>query len=382
MSPNSQCSLQATEEQPYHPGAEVNRLRQRQFILQLTTHQLLTIGPRCCILCKMELFELCRRLIAIPSISGDEESVAVFLAEYLTGAGFTVEMQEAEERRPNVYARLGQPEVVLSSHTDTVPPFVELREDAEYIYGRGACDAKGIIAAMIEAAETLKGRGVTDFGLLFVVGEEAGSAGARAANTIPNHSRYLINGEPTELKLALGSKGALKAVLRAEGRAAHSAYPEMGESAIEKLLDVLTDLRALTLPLDKTLGPTTMNIGTMRGGVAANVIAPEAEAEVLLRVVSEVAGLKRILEESVGGRATVSYTFECEPVFTERIDGPDTAIVSFTTDIPLLGNWGKPLLFGPGSILDAHTPGEKISKAELARAVETYADMVVRLKQT
>jgi acetylornithine deacetylase len=330
----------------------------------------------------MDLFELCRRLIAIPSISGNEESVSAFLAKYLTAAGFTVEMQQAEEHRPNVYARLGEPEVVLSSHTDTVPPFVELREDAEYIYGRGACDAKGIIAAMIKAAEALKDRGVTNFGLLFVVGEEAGSAGARAANAITNESRYLINGEPTESKLALGSKGALKAVLRAEGRAAHSAYPERGGSAIEKLLDLLTDLRGLTLPTDKTLGPTTMNIGTMRGGVAANVIAPEAQAEVLFRVVSEVAGLKRILEEAVGERAKVSYTFECEPVFTERIDGPDSAIVSFTTDIPLLGNWGKPLLFGPGSILDAHTPGEKISKAELVKAVDTYASMVVRLKQT
>jgi len=329
----------------------------------------------------MELVELCRRLIEIPSISGNEEEVAVFLGEYLREAGFVVEMQEAEERRPNVYAHIGRPDVVLSSHTDTVPPYIELREDEEYIYGRGACDAKGIIAGMIKAAEALKEARVSDFGLLFVVGEEAGSAGAHAANTIPNECRYLINGEPTESRLALGSKGALKVVLTAEGRAAHSAYPERGESAIEKLLDLLADLRELSLPIDTTLGPTTMNIGRIEGGVAANVIAPEAEAEILFRVVSEVADLKEIIEEAVAGRARLTYTFECEPVFTERIDGPDTTIVSFTTDIPLLSNWGKPLLFGPGSILDAHTPGERISKAELARAVDTYAGMVVRLKQ-
>src|SRR6185503_10919858 len=206
----------------------------------------------------MNLFELTRKLISIPSISGDEKAVAEFIAEYLSAAGFDVELQDAAEARPNVYARRGDPEVVLSTHTDTVPPYVEFREDDAYIYGRGACDTKGIISAMIKAAEALTDAKVTDFGLLFVVGEEAGSVGARVANSIPNRCRYLINGEPTESKLALGSKGSLRAVLRAKGRAAHSAYPEMGESAIEKLLDVLDDLRRVELPQDETLGASTM----------------------------------------------------------------------------------------------------------------------------
>ncbi len=328
----------------------------------------------------MDVFDLTKRLICISSISGDEKAVALFLAEHLNGAGFKVELQQAANNRPNVYARRGEPEVVLSTHTDTVPRYVEFSEDDQFIYGRGACDAKGIIAAMVKAGEALIEADVSDFGLLLVVGEEAGSAGARAANAIPNRSRFLINGEPTESKLALGSKGALRAILRARGRAAHSAYPEKGESAIDKLLEVLADLRKAELPNDETLGATTMNIGVIKGGVAANVIPPEAEAELMFRVVTSSDSLKRIIEGVAGSRVEVEYTFACDPVFTERLDGFENTVVAFATDIPLLTNWGKPLLFGPGSILDAHTPGEKISKRELVKAVETYEQIVLRLK--
>jgi acetylornithine deacetylase len=328
----------------------------------------------------MNVFELTHNLISIPSISGDEKPVALFLAEYLSRVGFDVELQDAGDDRPNLYARRGEPEVALSTHTDTVPPYVEFIEDAEFIYGRGACDAKGIIAAMVKAGEALIEANVTDFGLLFVVGEEAGSPGARAANEIPNRSRFLINGEPTESKLALGSKGALRAILRAHGRAAHSAYPEKGESAVDKLLEVLADLRDAEWPHDKTLGATTMNIGLIKGGVAGNVIPPEAEAELMFRVVNSSDSLKGIIEVVAGSRVEIEYTFACDPVFTERLDGFETTVVAFTTDIPQLTNWGKPLLFGPGSILDAHTPGEKIAKRELVKAVEIYAQIVLRLK--
>jgi len=328
----------------------------------------------------MNVFELTRKLISIPSISGDEKAVAEFLADYLRAAGFDVQLQEAEDDRPNVYARRGEPHVVLSTHTDTVPPYVEFRQDDDFIYGRGACDTKGIIAAMLKAAEALIEASVTDFGMLFVVGEEAGSVGASQANKIPNQSRYLINGEPTESKLALGSKGALRAILRARGRAAHSAYPEKGKSAINMLLDVLTDLRQVDWPRDEALGATTMNIGMIKGGVAANVIPPNAEAELMFRVVTNNESLKRVIETVAGTRVEVEYTFACDPVFTEEIDGFETTVVAFTTDIPALTNWGKPLLFGPGSILDAHTPGERISKAEVAAAVETYKEMVLSLK--
>ncbi len=329
----------------------------------------------------MNVFDLTKRLIEIPSISGDEKAVAGFLANYLSDAGFEVELQETDSGRPNVYARRGEPDVVFSSHTDTVPPYVELSEDDEFIYGRGACDAKGIISAMVKASEALVEANVTDIGLLFVVGEEAGSPGARAANEIPNRSRYLINGEPTESRLALGSKGALRAVFKATGRAAHSAYPEMGESAIDKLLDILADLRRVEFPRDETLGAVTMNIGVIKGGLAANVIPPEAEAELMFRIVTNADSLKQIIEDAVGARARIEYTFACDAVFTESLEGFETTVVSFTTDIPLLTKWGKPLLFGPGSILDAHTAHEKISKSELLRAIDIYAKMVMQLKE-
>ena len=327
----------------------------------------------------MNVFELTRQLIAIQSISGDEKDVALFLEEYLSGAGFDVELQWVERNRPNVYARRGDPRVVMSTHTDTVPPYIEFSEDEEFIYGRGACDAKGTIAAMTKAAESLIESGATDIGLLFVIGEEAGSPGARAANMIANRSRYLINGEPTESKIALGSKGALRCHLKAEGRAAHSAYPEMGESAIDKLLEALADLSRAPFPEDPVLGATTMNIGTIKGGVAANVIAAEAEAELMFRVVTGAGSLMQIIEEAIHGRARVEYTFACDPVFMESLEGFETAVVSFTTDIPLLTGWGKPLLFGPGSILDAHTAHEKIGKVELARAVASYVEIAGRL---
>jgi acetylornithine deacetylase len=328
----------------------------------------------------MNVFELTRRLIEIPSISGEEKAVAEFLADYLSRMGFKVELQEAEANRPNLYARHGEPRVVMSTHTDTVPPYVEFCEDEQAIYGRGACDAKGIIAAMVKAAEQLLAAGGTDFGLLLVVGEEAGSAGARAANQIANRSRYLINGEPTESRLALGSKGALRAALKAVGRAAHSAYPHIGESAIDKLLDILADLRRLELPTDARLGPTTLNIGIIRGGVATNVIAPEAEAELLFRIVTDAATVKRLFEATVNGRAEIAYSFACDAVFMEALEGFETEVVAFTTDIPLLSNWGKPLLFGPGSILDAHTEHERISKSELLRAVDVYTAIVTTLR--
>ena len=329
----------------------------------------------------MNVFELTNRLISIPSVSGDEAAVTSFLADYLEGKGFEVELQEVSEGRPNLYARKGEPEVVFSSHTDTVPPHIGPGEDEQYIHGRGACDAKGIIAAMVKAAERLVEEHVEDFGLLFVVGEEAGSPGARAANEIPNRSRYLINGEPTESKLALGSKGALRALVRTTGRAAHSAYPHMGESAIEKLLDILEDLRRAPFPSNETLGATTLNIGMIKGGVAANVIPPEAEAEIMLRVVTDTSELKRMIGDILDGRGGIEYTFACDPVLAESLDGFETAVVAFTTDIPLLTRWGKPLLFGPGSILDAHTAQEKISKRELTDAIEAYASMAVRLKK-
>jgi acetylornithine deacetylase len=324
----------------------------------------------------MDLFELTRRLIEIPSLSGEEEEVGRFLASHLEGLGYAVELQAAEAGRANVIAttKTGRPRVVFSTHMDTVPPFIASSEDESHIHGRGACDAKGIIAAQVAACERLRADGLTDIGLLFTVDEELGSLGARAANAHPLAAscEFLINGEPTENRLATGSKGSLRLRLQAEGRAAHSAYPERGESAIEKLLDVLASVRAAAWPRDAFFGETTCNIGTVAGGTRPNVIPAEAQAELQIRLVTESRVVKEILERTVAGRARVEYLSVAEPVRMHPVEGFAQEVVRFTTDIPYLSNWGTPLLLGPGSILDAHTAHERVSKRELEEAVGLY----------
>jgi acetylornithine deacetylase len=330
----------------------------------------------------MNLFELTRTLIDIPSVSGDEAEVGRFLASHLEGLGYRVESQEVEPGRANVLATAGaRARVVLSTHMDTVPPFSPSSEDATHIRGRGACDAKGIIAAQIVAAERLRAAGVEELGLLFTVDEELGSLGARAADahTLARECEYLINGEPTENKLSVGSKGSLRLRLKTEGRAAHSAYPERGESAIEKMLDVLADLRARDWPRDEFFGETTCNIGTINGGTRPNVIPAAAEAELQIRLVTPSATIKKILEQTVNGRARVEYLSAAEPVRMHSVEGFEREVVRFTTDIPYLPHWGAPLLVGPGSILDAHTDGERVSKRELEEAVEIYTRLVKSL---
>jgi acetylornithine deacetylase len=324
----------------------------------------------------MNLFELTRRLIDIPSVSGEELEVGRFLASHLESLGYRVETQEVEAGRSNVLATTGaRARVVLSTHMDTVPPFKASSEDDEYIHGRGSCDAKGIIAAQVSAAERLRGEGLEELGLLFTVDEELGSLGARAADShaLARECEYLINGEPTENKLAVGSKGSLRVKLSTEGRAAHSAYPERGESAIEKLLDTLSDVRAAAWPRDEFFGETTCNIGTVRGGTRPNVIPAEAEAELQIRLVTPPSEVKEILERVAEGRARVEYMSIAEPVRMHAAEGFEREVVRFTTDIPYLKSWGKPLLIGPGSILDAHTDGERVSKRELEESVELYA---------
>ncbi len=318
----------------------------------------------------------------IPSLSGEEGEVGRFLASYLEGLGYEVESQEVEPGRANVLARrAARPRVVLSTHMDTVPPFIASREDATHIHGRGACDAKGIIAAQLTAAARLREEGVEEVGLLFTVDEEMSSLGARAAaaHACARECEYLINGEPTENRLAVGSKGSLRLRLLTEGRAAHSAYPEHGRSAIEQMLDVLADLRARAWPRDEFFGETTCNIGTIKGGTRPNVIPAEAAAELQIRLVKPSGTIKALLEETVAGRARVEYMSAAEPVRMLSVEGFEREVVRFTTDIPYLSSWGKPLLLGPGSILDAHTDGERISKQELEEAVELYTRLVKSL---
>ena len=321
----------------------------------------------------------------IPSISGDEEAVGFFLRDYLEGLGWTVELQAVSENQNNVIAYLNStPRVFLSTHIDTVPPFIAPTEDAEKIYGRGACDAKGIVASQIFAAENLRKQGVNDIGLLFTVDEEQSSTGAKAANLHPLAVKceYLINGEPTDLDLAIGSKGTFRLKIIAEGKAAHSAYPEEGESAIEKLLDILQDIRNAKFPDDEFFGETTVNIGTIEGGLALNVIPPRAEAGIAIRLTTSRAPVEAMLNEIVGMRGAIEILSSSEPIKMLAVEGFNQKVVRFTTDIPHLPNWGTPLLLGAGSILVAHTKNEFVLKKDLSAAVELYVNLVNKLLNT
>jgi acetylornithine deacetylase len=334
----------------------------------------------------MDVFALTRALIDIPSITPEEELAGNYLYDYLARLceqyQGCVERMEVEPKRSNVFACFGTPVVTLSTHMDTVPPFVPSREDEEFVWGRGACDTKGIIASMLIAAGRLLESGVRDFGLLFVVGEERNSAGAYVAAKNPRGSRFLINGEPTENQLALGSKGALRYELIARGKMAHSAYPELGESAIEKLIDALERIRRIELPVDEVLGRSTLNIGTIQGGRAPNVIPDEARAEIFIRLVGDSISTKKVLEEEARACGVeLKFVLEIPAVRLKAVEGLPTTVVAYTTDIPAFGGaWGQPLLLGPGTIHVAHTLEERVPKKQLVEAVEIYQRLVRQLQ--
>ncbi|HEY4054805.1 MAG TPA: M20/M25/M40 family metallo-hydrolase [Terriglobales bacterium] len=329
----------------------------------------------------IDVVALTRSLVDIESITGNEGPVGHFLAKQLRQLGYEVRHTPVEGERANVYATSSQqpnPAIVFSTHMDTVPPYIPSSEDEGRIYGRGSCDAKGIIAAQIAAAEQLKADGV-HVGVLFLVGEERDSLGAKVANQHPNACRFLINGEPTENRVALASKGALRVELTASGRMAHSAYPELGESAIDKLIDALHRLRAMKLPSDPDLGPCTMNIGHIEGGLAPNVIPDNAGALLLYRLIGPSEQLRHKIVETVGNLAQVVFTLEIPFVRLRSFEGMPTMVAAFTTDIPALSNWGQPLLLGPGSIHVAHTEGEYVEKKQLEDAVEIYCSVAKKL---
>ncbi len=329
----------------------------------------------------MDLFALTRRLVDIESITPNEGAVGNFLCDELRRCGFEANKMLVEGARANVLAIWPghpRPEIVFSTHMDTVPPFIPSSEDDTMIYGRGSCDAKGIIAAQVVAAEMLRAERVY-VGLLFLVGEERDSLGAKVANQHAIGSRFLINGEPTENRLALASKGALRVELTARGKMAHSAYPELGESAIDKLVEALGRLHAMKLPENPEVGPCTKNVGLIQGGRAPNVIPDLAKAELLFRLVGPSDELRRQVVETVGSLAEVHFTLEIPFVKLRTLDGLPTMVAAFTSDIPALSNWGQPLLLGPGSIYVAHTEGEYVEKAQLTQAVEMYRAMAGRL---
>jgi acetylornithine deacetylase len=327
---------------------------------------------------KMNLFELTRQLIDIPSLTGSEGQAGRFLSSVLHDLGYRVERQLVDQDRFNIIATRSQPPtIVFSTHIDTVPPFISSSEDNENIFGRGSCDAKGIIAAQIFAAEKLRGLDCNEVGLLFTVDEELSSIGAQAANkhSLASQCRFLINGEPTDNKLASGSKGSMRLKIATTGKSAHSAYPEAGDSAIEHLLDVLQKLRECDWPNDQFFGETTCNIGVITGGTRPNVIPAEASADLQIRLARAIEHIKPVVEQAIDGRATVEVLSAHDPVRFFTVPGFEECVVRFTTDIPYLTNWGKPLLLGPGSILDAHTSHERVSKKQLTEAVDLYVKL-------
>ena len=335
----------------------------------------------------MDLFALTRALVDIESTTPCEGRVSEFLYQHLAPLasrfGGKLERMPVESGRENIFVSFGEPQITLSTHMDTVPPFFASSEDETHIRGRGSCDAKGIIASMIEAAEQLLISGTKNIGLLFLVGEERNSAGALAAAKISRGTKFIINGEPTENRLALGSKGSLRYQIIARGRMAHSAYPELGESAIEKLLDVLNELRRMPLPSDPLLGASTLNIGIIEGGRAPNVIPDHARAELLIRLVADPAPLKQSVTRICDGRVEAEEVLCIPAVRLGALDGYQTTVASFTTDIPAFaGAWGTPFLIGPGTIHVAHTSEERVAKKDLRDAVEIYMRMVKQLQSS
>ncbi|HET7711867.1 MAG TPA: M20/M25/M40 family metallo-hydrolase [Thermoanaerobaculia bacterium] len=331
----------------------------------------------------VDCVELTRRLIDIPSVTDEEAAVGEFLDAELRRAGFRVERQEVAAGRFNLFASGGgTPRVVFNTHLDTVPPWFESSEEEQFIYGRGACDAKGIIAAMVAAGERLLSGRVKDFALLFVVGEETDSIGAKKANEYfaGRGSAYIVVGEPTESRFASASKGALSCTVRFEGVAAHSAYPERGDSAITKLAAAIREIEAAPWGEDELLGKTTANVGVVRGGEKANVIPAWAECDMIFRTAGDPQSVLVQIERLVaqyGGRVIRSHGNM--PQHMTVPEGSTPVVVAFNTDVPHLRGLGEPLLYGPGSILDAHGESERISKRELLDAVDTYHDVALQL---
>lgn len=324
----------------------------------------------------VDVVALAAELLAIHSTTREEAAAVDFVARWLVQRGWNVMVQEVTPGRGNVWASRKGGGVTLSTHLDTVPPYVPPRRENGRLYGRGACDAKAIAAAMMVAGDHLVQLGEERVDLLFVVGEERGSDGARMANQLAATSKWLINGEPTESVLASGCKGALRVIARTRGKEAHSAYPQLGASAITPMLTLLQELQQLKLPVDKVLGPSTVNVGLIKGGTEANIIPGACEAEMMVRLVGDVADVKRILDRWAKGRAELEYGSTIPAQHFDAVPGFKTAPMAYTSDIPLLTNWGKPLLFGPGSIHVAHTPDEYIDEQELRASVDTYVSLV------
>lgn len=332
------------------------------------------------------LSQLTLTLMSFDSTTGQEAALGHFVAQWLNERGFTLFLQpiEAGGSRCNVFATWGEPHVVLSTHLDCVPPFIPPTETATHIMGRGACDAKGIMAAQLMAAWQLKERGIRDFGVLFLVGEESDSIGAKtfAASDLTQNIRFIINGEPTQSRFAAGQKGVLAFELHTQGEAGHSAYPERFQSALHPLIHDLNALLSTPLPGSSEFGESTLNIGKVQGGVAANVTAPHAHAQLLMRVAAPLDKVTQTVREAISPASTLKIVTASEAMRFYLPEGESGEVVGFGTDGPHLGRGAIAIvLYGPGSIHDAHTAHEWIDKAEQARAVTVYAQLVTQLQK-
>ncbi len=331
-----------------------------------------------------QVFELAKNLINIESISGNERACAEYLKNYLEGRGWNCEFQWVTQDRPNLFAWRGsnkKPRLLLNSHIDTVPPFYPHSEDENYIYGRGACDTKALIAAQIFAAESVLEAGFDDIGLLYVVGEEVDHVGIKKSNELKLNPEFLIVAEPTDLKLASRQKGYYRFILRASGVACHSGYPEAGSSAIHKMLPILNRLTAEKWPDSEIIGKTTLNIGRLKGGIAGNILADSCKAEVVMRVADQLDFVKNRVSELVDDGINLEVLSMSEPMALGVVDGVDSKVVSFHTDIPYFDFQGTAFLIGAGSILDAHTANEKIRKDEVGEMIQTYESLMKQLLQ-
>jgi acetylornithine deacetylase len=327
-----------------------------------------------------DLWALAGRLILIPSLTGEEGNLADFLKDYLSQLGFEVVEQAVEGRRRNILARAGRsPRILLCTHQDTVPPLIPFSEDEDFLYGRGSCDAKGIMASMILAFQTLPPQTRAECGLLFLVGEETDSLGAQRAGGLEVSPEFIIVGEPTENKLGVGHKGYIAARISSRGQKAHSGYPQLGRSAILELMEVLQRLQHLELGRDSLLGSSSINIGRLEGGVAANVVPDRAWAEISVRTVRPSSGILKEIRAAVSDEASVEVLSVSEPQKLHTVPGFETSVLSYSTDIPYLKSFGRPLLFGPGSIHEAHTDRERIPKSQMKEAVALYQKLVGRL---
>lgn len=322
-----------------------------------------------------DLLALTRSLLAIPSPTGSEHAVTAWLAGHLEQLGWLVTRQPVRDGRENIYAHRGAPVVVFSTHLDTVPPDLPHTETESRIHGRGACDAKGIAAVMVTAAEELHTAGEDRIGLLFVVGEENGSDGALVAHRLEPKGRFIVNGEPTENQLVTAQKGVLRVTLTASGIAAHSGYPELGDSAIDHLLDTLERIRRIPMPFDPVLGPGTVNIGLIEGGAAPNVVAPRAHAELMIRLVGPSTELRAAIQEAAGATVEVAFPLEIPVLRAPALEGYSETAVAFGSDLPFYGAWGVGYQLGPGTIHLAHTDKESIGKDELRDAVVQYIEV-------